>query len=133
LIALRRALGSWLGGGLSALALLVLAGGWPTWRLGGRPAVLALAVGCGVGFVGSLIGALPVLVAVARGGAGKPHVTAGWAMALRSAVTLLGAALTAAGGSLPKTALLAWIALSYGALLVVETRWTLRWLRLGAA
>ena len=126
---LGRALVSWLGPSVLALASLAAAGWWPTRRLGGDAALASLMAGGGVGFAGALLGALPILGAVARGGSERPHVTAGWAMALRSGATVLGAAALALGSSLPRTALLAWVALSYGALLVIETRWAVRWLR----
>jgi hypothetical protein len=90
-----------------------------------------MAVACGVAALGALAGALPVLGAIA-GGDARPHAVAGWAMALRSATTLAGALLVALATELPRRPLAVWVALAYGALLVVETRWTLRWLRAGA-
>jgi len=126
-----RAAASWLAGALATIAALALVGWLPTARLGGEPAVAALLAGCAVGFAGSALGALPVVLALASGGAGKPHATAAWAMALRAGGTLVGALVLALGTGLPRTPLLAWVGLAYGALLVVETRWTVRWLGSG--
>jgi hypothetical protein len=126
-----RAAASWLAGALATIAALALVGWLPTARLGGEPAVAALLAGCAVGFAGSALGALPVVLALASGGAAKPHATAAWAMALRAGGTLVGALVLTLGTGLPRTALLAWVGLAYGALLVVETRWTVRWLGSG--
>lgn len=131
--ALARAAGSWLAGTAAALAVAVALGVLPTLRLGGPGALAALATGCAVALAGALAGAAPVLAAVAAGGSRRPQQTAGWAMALRSLVTLGGALAVALGSDLPRLPLLAWVALAYGALLVVETRWTLRWLAAGGA
>jgi hypothetical protein len=125
---LARAAGSWLAGAVVAVAVVVAVGLLPTLRLGGESALAALVAGCSVSLLGAFLGAAPVLMAVAAGGTQRPHVTAGWAMALRSGGTLAGALAGALGSSLPRVVFLAWVAIAYGALLVVETRWTVRWL-----
>ena len=125
-----RAVGSWLAAALATVALAAALGWLPTRRLGGEAALVGLAAGCAVALAGAALGAAPVLVAVARGG-GRSHVVAGWAMALRSGATLVGALVGALGGAVPRTAFLAWVAIGYGALLVVETKWMLRWLAAG--
>lgn len=126
-----RAAGGWLvSAGTTVLALAAL-GWWPTARWGGEAATRALLAGCAVSFAGAALGALPVLRALAAGGAAKPGATAGWSMALRSGATLAGALSLALGSGLPRTPLVVWIGLAYGALLVVETRWTVRWLNAG--
>ena len=128
-----RAAAGWLGSSAAALLVVTAIGALPTARLGGPGAMRALGAGCAIAAVGALVGALPVLGAVAAGGAPRPHVTAGWAVALRFGATLAGALATALGSTLPRLPLLLWVAIAYGALLVVETRWTLRWLRAGDA
>jgi hypothetical protein len=127
-----RAAAGWFAGSAGAVGLAALAGWWPTSRLAGAGAGAALAAGCAVALAGALAGAAPVLAAVARGGARRPQAVAGWAMALRFGATLAGALAVALGSELPRRPLLAWVALAYAALLVFETRWTLRWLRAGA-
>lgn len=127
---LGRAAASWLVASAGTIVVLGLVGWWPTRGSAGEPGVAALAAGCAVALAGSLAGALPVLAAVARGGARRPQAVAGWAMALRFGATVAGALTVALGSGLPRRPLLLWVALGYAALLVVETRWMLR--RLGA-
>jgi len=124
---------SWTLGSLAALGAAVVIGYLPTLRLGGAEAVAALAAGCGVALFGALCGAAPVLVAVAGGRSSQPHVAALLAMALRAGATLVGVVAVALGTELPRVALGIWVAIGYAVLLVVETRWTLRWLVAGDA
>lgn len=126
-----RAAAGWLAGALATVAGIGLVGWLPTARLGGEPATAALLAGCAVGLAGSALGAVPIVLALASSGGAKPHATAAWAMALRAGGTLVGALVLALGTGLPRTALLAWVGLAYGALLVVEIRWTVRWLGSG--
>ena len=127
-----RAAISWGAQSLGVLAALGLLGWLPTSRLAGEAGQRALGAGCAVALVGALLGAAPVLQALARGGSvERSHVTAGWATALRSATTLAGAVIVTLGTGVARAPFLAWVALAYGALLVVETRWTVRWLTAG--
>ena len=126
-----RAASAWFGWSGSAIGVTVAAGWWPTERLGGAGAIEALVAGCAVGLAGSAVGAVPVLVAVARPAAAKAHVVAGVSMALRAAGTTIGAVVVTLGDRVPRVPFLAWVGLAYGALLLVETRWTLRWLVAG--
>lgn len=128
-----RAAAAWAAQSLGALVALGLLGWLPTSRLAGAPGLSALAAGCAVALAGAICGAAPVLLALARGGPERPHVTAGWAMALRSGTTLAGALVVTLGTGVARTPFLVWVALAYGALLVVETRWTVRWLAAGGA
>jgi hypothetical protein len=132
-IPVARAAAGWAAQSGAAIALVAAAGWLPTGRLAGEAGRQAFAAGCGVALFGALAGAAPVLLAVARGGAGKPHVTAGWAMALRSGSTLAGALVVTLGTGVARVPFLIGVALAYGALLVVETRWTVRWLAAGGA
>jgi hypothetical protein len=131
-----RAAAGWTGGALLALGAVAALGWWPASRAAGAAGTKALAAGCGIAGLGALVGALPVLAAVGRGGVARPHVVAGWAMALRFGATLAGlasAALGTAPGELPRVPLALAVGAAYGALLVFETRWTLRWLGAGGA
>jgi hypothetical protein len=128
-----RAAAGWAAQSLGALAALGLVGWLPTSKLAGDPGRAALAAGCAVALVGALCGAAPVLLALARGGPERPHATAGWAMALRSGATLVGALATTLGTGVARTPFLVWVGLAYGSLLVVETRWMVRWLAAGGA
>jgi len=126
-----RAAARWLAESGIALALAVAIGWLPTRRWGGSGATRALVAGCGVAFLGALAGALPVLAAIARPGPGQARSAAGWAMALRAGVTLVGALVGALGTSVERPPFLIWVAAAYAALLIAETRWTIRWLAAG--
>jgi len=128
---LTRAFRDWFTGALVALAAALAIGIWPTQRLAPEAALPAVAAGCGIALAGALLGALPVLRAVARGDWGHPYGVVGWAMALRAGGTLAGALAVAYGSGLPRRTLVIWVAVAYGVLLVVETRWTARWLKAG--
>lgn len=121
----------WIVSALAALAIAVAIGWLPTRRLAGDPGLAALAAGCAVAFAGAALGALPVLLAVAQGGAAKTHVVAARAMGLRAGGTLAGVLAIALGTGVARTPFLVWAGVAYGALLVVETRWTVRWLAVG--
>lgn len=121
-----RAAGSYLrflawAAGLTAAAALV--GYVPTWRLGGEEALAGLAAGCGIGFVASALGAIPIVLA--RGVPLKGVPSTMLATAVRLGVTLaLGFAAALFGGVEPKP-LLVWTALIYAVLLIVDTRFAL--------
>jgi hypothetical protein len=107
-----------------AFAAIVLVAGLglvPTRRLGGAEALASMLAGCGVGWAASALGGIPV--ALSRGRALNPaaRLQAMLAsMGLRfAAVLALGAAAAFSGFSLKP--LLLWIAISYMALLAVDT------------
>lgn len=126
-----RAAGRWLAGSAIALGLAVALGWLPTRRWGGGGATEALWAGCAVAFAGALAGAMPVLAALARPGSSRPQAVAGWSMALRAGATLAGALVGALGTSVERPTFLIWVAAAYAALLIAETRWTIRWLAAG--
>lgn len=102
---------------------LGLAGWLPTRRLAGPAALPALIAGCSTGFVATVLGAVPVVLG--RGKA-QPMVLALGAMGVRlGVVAFLGLGLALAV-PMPSRALLIWIALSYLALLPLETRFILK-------
>jgi hypothetical protein len=122
---------SWLGGSALALGTAIALGFLPTRRWAGEAGLEALAAGCAVALAGSALGALPVLRAVAAGGSDRTAAVAGRAMALRAGGTLAGALALVFGTELARTPLLVWVGVGYGALLIVETRWMVRWLAAG--
>lgn len=122
---------SWLGASLLALAVVVAVGFLPTRRLAGTAGLEALAAGCAVALAGAALGAAPVLLALARADGWRAHAVAARAMALRAGGTFVGALAIALGTGIARTPFLVWVGIAYGALLVVETRWTLRWLAAG--
>lgn len=126
-----RAAASWFGGSALALALVAALGALPTVRLAGREGWIAMAAGCGVAFAGAALGAAPVVLALARGPIERPHVVAARAMALRAAGALAGTLSVALGTGVARLPFLIWVGVAYGALLVVETRWLVRWTRAG--
>jgi hypothetical protein len=54
-------------------------------------------------------------------------------MAWRAGGSLAGTLAVALGTGVERLPFLIWVGVAYGALLVVETRWTVRWLGSGAA
>ncbi|MCB9377937.1 MAG: hypothetical protein H6511_04145 [Holophagales bacterium] len=118
----------WIVSALAALAIAIVVGWFPTRRLAGEAGLAGIAAGCAVAFAGAALGAMPVLLALAQGGAAKSHVVAARAMGLRAGGTLAGTLAIALGTGIARTPFLIWTGVAYGALLVVETRWTVRWL-----
>jgi hypothetical protein len=109
---------------------LALVGWIPTRRLGGDGAVSAMLAGCGVSVVASALGG--VSIALARGAVpAAPALPAARmqallkAMAVRfGAVAVLALAATLSG-LFDRAPLLIWVAVSYAAQLVVDTRYAL--------
>lgn len=115
--------------GLATVAVGAL--GWlPTARLAGPAGTAALLAGCATALAGAALGAAPVLWALARGdaAAGRAPAVAGRSMALRAGGTLALALAIALGSGVERTPYVVWVGLAYAALLVAETRWTVRWL-----
>ncbi len=112
--------GRFLGFAVLVTAALVALGYGLTRRLAGEEAVGAMLAGCAVGFVASLVGTIPVLLA-----RNDPHVAA-WSAAMVAMVTRLGVAIVlgvalAFGGVFAAKPLLLWVVISHGALLVPDT------------
>jgi hypothetical protein len=109
-----------LGLALALCALLIVAGYLPTERFGGGAAIRAMLVGVAVSLLASALGALPALLGEDKLGAGLAGT------AIRLLVSLgLGLAL-ALSGALALRPLLLWLALSYVALLPLDTRFVLK-------
>jgi hypothetical protein len=102
---------------LSLVAVGTLGLGFvPTRALGGAAAVRGMVIGCGLSFVGSLAGGLPLAV-----GAGRPPQERGpyllASMAIRMLVVLGGALVVLLTLQVHRPALLIWVAISYLAFL----------------
>jgi len=110
---------------LAAVVLAAALGFVPTRRLGGEEALAAMIAGCVVGWAASALGGIPVLLA--RGHGGKTVTPAGRlqamlaSMGLRFGVVLALGAAAAFSGWFGLKPLLLWIAISYLALLAVDT------------
>lgn len=112
---------------LSALAvtgLVAVLGALPTWRMAGSEGMLAMLAGCGISLAASAIGAIPVALAAGRPLNTFPHTLMA-AMALRFVVVAVVTVAVALSGLLSPKPLLIWVAISYGAQLVVDTRFAL--------
>jgi hypothetical protein len=108
--------------GLAATALAVLLGYVPTRRLGGEGALGAMIAGCVIGWLASALGGIPV--ALGRGKVANPTARLQAMMAsmgLRFGVVLALGAAAAFSGWFGLKPLLLWIAISYMALLAVDT------------
>jgi hypothetical protein len=111
-----------------ALAVAIaLLGYLPTKRWGGEGAVRAMLAGCGVGVVASALGGVPVLLWSGAGGASGARGATGVlaAMAVRFAAALALALAGALSGMFERGPFLLWVAISYMALLTVDTRYAL--------
>ena len=108
--------------GVTAVAVLL---GWlPTRRLGGEEAIPAMLAGCAVSLLASALGGVPI--ALARGTAEAARMKALlMAMALRFGAVVVLALAAVLSGLFHRVPLLLWVALSYAAQLVVETRYAL--------
>jgi hypothetical protein len=107
---------------LAAVVLVAALGFVPTRRLGGEKALAAMIAGCVVGWAASALGGIPVLLA--RGKAVTPagRLQAMLAsMGLRFGVVIVLGAAAAFSGWFGLKPLLIWIAVSYLALLAVDT------------
>lgn len=109
------------GWALAAATGAALLGYLPTLRLGGEGALPAMIAGCAVGFLASLAGGVPVALARRSPQPAGRSQAAMASMAVRFGVVLaLGLAATLSG-LFERGPLLVWIAVSYMALLVVDT------------
>lgn len=104
---------------------LALIGYFPTRRWGGEGAVVAMVAGCVISVLASLASAVPVALA----GPGTPPPTraslALAAIGIRLAVAFALGALATFGGWFATRPLLIWLAISYIALLIVDTKYAL--------
>ena len=108
--------------GLAATALAALLGYVPTRRLGGEEALGAMIAGCAIGWLASALGGIPVVLG--RGKVANPTARLQAMMAsmgLRFGVVLALGAAAAFSGWFGLKPLLLWIAISYMALLAVDT------------
>ncbi|TNF70720.1 MAG: hypothetical protein EP299_13445 [Acidobacteria bacterium] len=111
---------------LALMAVGTLAVGvFPTRALGGSEAVRGMAVGCGLSFLGSLAGGLPLAV-----GAGRPPQARGpyllASMAIRMLVVLGGALVVLLTMEVHRPALLIWVAISYLAFLAIDVGYAVK-------
>ncbi|HVS00002.1 MAG TPA: hypothetical protein VMW27_25475 [Thermoanaerobaculia bacterium] len=110
----------------AVVAILAGLGYVPTRHLGGMGAVSAMFAGCAIGAVASLAGLLPFVVG--RGAAtpaGRLQAML-LAMAVRFGVVLVLGLAASLSGWFERGPLLLWIAISYVALLAVETWFALK-------
>ena len=114
-----------LGAAALAVGVLLALGYLPTRRLGGERALLAMALGCAIGWVSAALGAWPLL----RRSATSPNQRLQGmllAMGIRAVVAIGLAALVLVSGDFDRRSLLLWLAIAYGLLLALEVRFALR-------
>jgi len=105
---------------LAGLIVACVAGVWPTYRLAGWPAVMAMGVGAAISLVGCVVGSVVIGSMVARRPALAGHsVMAG--ASVRFAVVVVLAAVVAWTRWLPAAPMLVWVAVSYVVMLATET------------
>lgn len=98
----------------------------PTRRLGGPEAVPAMLAGCAVGVLASLVGGLPVLWSRREPTPAERLNGMLFGLALRFGVALALGMAAALSGLFARYPLLLWVAISYLALLAVDTRYALK-------
>jgi hypothetical protein len=109
------------GWALAAATGAALLGYLPTLHLGGEGALPAMIAGCAVGFLASLAGGVPVALARRSSQPTVRSQAAMASMAVRFGVVLALGLAVALSGLFERGPLLVWIAISYMALLVVDT------------
>ena len=108
-------------------AIMIAVGYFPTKRLGGADAVVAMLAGCAISLVASVVGALPIVGASrAPGGAVVQAVLL--STGVRLMVVLVLALSAALSGWLERTPLLIWVAISYLFMLIVDTVYAVRFI-----
>lgn len=110
--------------GVAVLAAVV--GYLPTRRMGGAEAVPAMVAGCAVGVLASLVGGLPVLWGRAEPTPAERLNRMLLGLAMRFGAALALGLVAALSGLFDRDPLLLWIAISYLALLVVDTRFAVK-------
>lgn len=111
--------------GLAGLTLLLMAAGYlPTRSSGGEPALVAMALACGVSLVGSALGGVPIALAREGGLEGLKRFVASMVLRLLVVAALAGLLLWLVGPA--RRPFLLWLALSYLVLLAADTgfAWT---------
>ncbi len=111
---------------LVGLTLVLLAVGYlPTRSLGGEAALPAMLLACGVSFIGSAVGGVPIATAERRESEGNPGIeglklfTASMVLRLLVVALLAGAVIWLLGPE--RKPFLLWLAISYLVLLVADT------------
>ncbi len=111
---------------VAVVGLLAGLGTVPTRRLGGEGAVAAMWAGCAIAALASLAGLVPFAFGrVASSPAGRFQAML-LAMAVRFGMVLVLGLAASLSGWFERGPLLLWIAISYVALLAVETRFALK-------
>jgi len=117
-------------GQLVAVTVLVALVGWfPTRRLAGEAGLAALIAGCVVTMLASAFGAVPIAVARRFAPPGAPAAALGpvlGSMVLRLGATVFLTWAATLVGRFPLPPLLLWVAVSYAAQLVIDTRYAVR-------
>jgi hypothetical protein len=113
----------------AAAALVVLAGQFPVGRQGGATALRGLWLGCLVSLMAAAAGSVPLARLVGQEDQSGVVAAVGKATLIRFTVTLGAALWLVSSGWVETRPLLLSVAVSYLALLAVETWWLLRSLR----
>lgn len=115
---------------LGILVLLVLLGGWPTYRYGGEAGLAAMAVGCAISAIAAVLGTLPIVLARGRSAADTvPAVMGSIATRMMAAIMLV--VLAAMADELDTSPLILWLVISHAGLLIADIRFAQRVLYIG--
>ncbi|MFQ5495286.1 MAG: hypothetical protein ACE5EX_07870 [Phycisphaerae bacterium] len=109
-----------IGGALAVALLLCGIGYFPTVRLAGPGAVRSLAVGCGVSWLASCVGAIPV-ARMLTGQSDQPATAILASTGLRFVAVLAGVVPLTLSGWFQRNVFVLWVGISYLVLLLVDT------------
>lgn len=110
---------------LAAVVIIGAIGYLPTFRLSGREGVAALAAGCGLSWLASCAGAVPLAMATARSTAQQANAVL-VSTGVRFITVLALVAPAVFSGWFDRTVLVVWVVISYLLLLVVDTTLAIR-------
>ena len=119
---------AFVGIGLATALVVAALGYFPTMRLTSGGGAAALAVGCGVSWIASCVGAVPISLALSQSRASLGSAVLA-ATALRFGVVLASTLCVALTRVFEPAPLLIWVALSYLTLVAAETTLALRFHR----
>ena len=116
---------AFVGAATASACVIACVGYFPTVRIAGQDAVWAMVIGCGVSWVASCVGAIPLAMA-ASGRSSQPAMAVLGSTVLRFLTVLLLVVPLVLGSSLDRRVMIFWVAVSYLLMLLVDTAFAIR-------
>ena len=111
---------------------VAIAGYFPMKRIEGIPGVMAMIAGCGISWMASCAGAIPVALAASRNSMSGSATAILASTAVRFVTALALVAPLALSGLVERTPMVMWVGISYLVLLLVDTLVSIRVLRMAS-